>query len=328
MPTTTLPDGMVITTFPAPPALFDLEKVTDSERAKYGIPRFPPGTELDKRWKEMARNLRLVEPVFKQRERRRKFLPGFESSHGQSTSTNWSGGVVNAPAYWDITSESSQFSWIWSVLGSWNIPDVSLPIGAQKDTLYSVSTWVGIDGSPGYPPSSDVLQAGCDSDVFLRETSRGLSTFHEFNPWFEWFPAGSFYLTSIPASAGDEFWCWIQSLEFLEGSTNANSALIFLINVTQAVVAPFAATAPVFTTLQGASAEWIVEAWEFSNKTQVPLAKYTPVSFKSCKCVTVNDEVIDVGSGGNTINMINSSNQEVISQATIVGSDEVEVSYV
>jgi hypothetical protein len=86
-----LANGMVITTYPVPPASLDLEKVTDWERAKYGIPRFPHGTELDKRWKEMARRLRFVQPVLKQRERRRKpknDLPDVKSSHGPQTSSN------------------------------------------------------------------------------------------------------------------------------------------------------------------------------------------------------------------------------------------------
>jgi hypothetical protein len=75
MPTTKLANGMTITTYPVPPASFDLEKATDSERDKYGIPHLPPGSDPDKRWKEMVRRLRFVEPTFEPRERKGQHLP-------------------------------------------------------------------------------------------------------------------------------------------------------------------------------------------------------------------------------------------------------------
>jgi hypothetical protein len=94
--------------------------------------------------------------------------------------------------------------------------------------------------------------------------------------------------------------------------------LIILANFTQGILMPFAATAPAGTSLQGNCAEWIVEALETGPNNAPELAQYTPVYFNQCAAVTVEDKVV-LPNSGNTINMINSSNQ-VISQGSFLGS--------
>ena len=134
MPTTTFANGIVITTYPVPPASFDFEKATDEERTLYGIPRLTAGSsDVQKRLQETVQNIRLVEPVFKQRDIRRKKLPGLKPGHDTETYDNWSGGVT-FPASGDK---------IWCVNGTWNIPKASLPAGAQSGIWYTASTWIG-----------------------------------------------------------------------------------------------------------------------------------------------------------------------------------------
>jgi len=302
MSTTTFPNGVVITTHPVPPASFDFGKATDEDRALYGLPRFTAGSSvLEKHWLARVRNLRFVEPKFKQRNSRRSKLPGLKLSHGTETSNIWSGGVT-FPASGDK---------IWDVNGIWNIPTASLPAGAQSGIWYTASSWIGIDGDDG---SGDVLQAGCDADVMIS----GGNTQYQFNPWWEWFPAGSFWITNMPTSAGDEYFCWIQCLSLLSGSATANSALIFLGNTTKGIVMPFGATAPAHVSLAGNCAEWIIEALETGPKSAPELAQYTPVYFDQCAAVTVKDKLV-LPNSGNTINMVNSSNK-VISQGSFLGS--------
>jgi len=81
----------------------------------------------------------------------------------------------------------------------------------------------------------------------------------------------------------------------------------------------FNVTAPSGFTLHGDSVEWIVEA----PPGELPI--YTNAIFSNCRACTISGQLVESGSG-DTINMVNSSNQ-VISQAELVGSDQVEVYY-
>jgi hypothetical protein len=310
LPTTTFANGIVITTYPVPPASFDFEKATDEERTLYGISRLTAGSsDVQKRLQETVQNVRLVEPVFKQRDIRRKKLPGLKPGHDTETYDNWSGGVT-FPASGDK---------IWCVNGTWNIPKASLPAGAQSGIWYTASTWIGIDGDDG---SGDIVQAGCDADVMIS----GGDTQYQFNPWWEWWPAGSFWITNIPASAGDEFTCFIQCIPLLAGSANPNSALLLLVNVTRSFGLFFVATAPAHVSLQGNCAEWILEALETGPKGEPELAKFTTVDFTQCSAITVRDKTV-LPDSGNKINMVDKSGS-VISKGKFVGSNKVQVSYV
>ena len=79
-----------------------------------------------------------------------------------------------------------------------------------------------------------------------------------FNPWWEWYPAGSFWITTVAVSPGDELTCLIC---VQPGSTSLAS--IFLGNVTTRVGCFFSAAAPPGVSLLGNCAEWIVEALKY-----------------------------------------------------------------
>jgi hypothetical protein len=166
------------------------------------------------------------------------------------------------------------------------------------------------------------VQAGCDADVMIS----GGETQYQFNPWWEWWPAGSFWITNIPASAGDEFTCFIQCIPLLAGSANPNSALLLLVNVTKSFGLFFVATAPANVSLQGNCAEWILEALETGPKGEPELAKFTTVDFTQCSAITVRDKTV-LPDSGNKINMVDKSGS-VISKGKFVGSNKVQVSYV
>jgi hypothetical protein len=307
MATTVLSAGLSVRTFPPLPNGFDISNATDTEKATYGIPQFPTGKGFEERWQAMSKGIRFIEPEFKTRDRRRKSLPKLSAGHGPQTSSIWSGAVVY-PKPGDK---------IFDINATWHLPKASPPSHAADGVWYSASSWIGIDGDE---ISGDVLQAGCDADVAVS----GGQTQRQFNPWWEWYPAGSFWITNLSAAAGDEFNCWIQSVSLLAGST-PNTGLIFLTNVTAGLGLFFFATAPRGTLLQGNCAEWIIEALEIN--TSVPeLAQYTTVDFTNCATVTVDDDVIYPG-GGTPINMVNSGGQ-VISRGSIVSSREVQVAYI
>ena len=313
MPAKMLAHGVKVRTFPLPPPDFDPAKASNRERARYGIPRcpveFPELAErLERRFRR--RPFHIVKPIFRPMDykrhhliRKRQLRALRAKQHGPETTTIWSGGIVFPPP-------GDTMKW---VEGTWIMPNSSPPAGAQDGVWYSASTWIGIDGDDG---SGDVLQAGCDADVM---TSGGVVQ-HQFNPWWEWYPAGSFWISTIPVSPGDELTCLIcvQS-----GSTT--QASIFLGNVTTSVGSFFAATAPGGTNLRGNCAEWIVEALEIDTSTP-ELAQYTTVEFTECNAGTVGGVSIQSGSG-NTINMVDGGGS-VISEGQLVGSTQVQVSYV
>ena len=300
MPTIALANGFSVRTYQVPPADFDLDKASDRERAIYGIPRCPVAfSDLAKRWEAKAQEFRIVEPAFEPREVKRKRLPGFRPGRSPKTSTIWSGGIVFP----------SSVDRIKFVEATWTMPHDPLLTGAKN----GMSTWIGIDGDDG---SGDVLQAGCDAGV----TTPGDDPQRQFNPWWEWYPAGSFWITTVAVSPGDELTCLIC---VQPGSTSLAS--IFLGNVTTKVGCFFSAAAPPGVSLLGNCAEWIVEALEPCDN--IPeLARYTTVRFTECRAGTVGGYLLSPD-GGNAINMVDASNA-VISRGQILGKTEVHVSYV
>jgi hypothetical protein len=305
MPTHKLDNGFVVRTYRVPPPEFDIDRATDRERIAYGIPRCPVTfKELEERWKAKLKGFRIVEPTFKPRERRRKRLPSLRRGHMPETTNIWSGGITFPP-------EGDTMKW---VEGTWTMPDDSPPQGAQNGIWYTASTWIGIDGDDG---SSDVLQAGCDADVL---TSDGRVQ-RQFSPWWEWWPAGSYWIPSMSVSAGDTLTCLIcRSLD------DASTGAIFLGNETTHIAHFFSATAPSGVSLQGNCAEWIVEALATGPGGAPELGQYNTVEFTDCNAGTAGGQTVQVGSG-NTINMVDSTGT-VISTGEIVGPTSVQVSYV
>jgi hypothetical protein len=201
------------------------------------------------------------------------------------------------------------------VEGTWTMPGEVFALAADG-VWYSASTWIGMDGDDG---STDVLQAGCDVDVMT--TTDGENLTPQYKPWWEWRPAGSFWITNMYVAAWDELTCLIC---MHQGSTN--QATIFLGNLTRKEGLWFQATAPAGVSLLGNCAEWIVEA--LAINTQTPeLAKYGIVNFSDCNAGTVAGRSVNL-STGNTINMVDEPTNKVISQATIFNPTAVTVAYV
>jgi hypothetical protein len=300
-----LPSGGTIRTFSLPPPGFDPLKADDRSLALHGFPRRPPDSRLAARWERiLGRQIQIIEPRFRAMPHKRRRLPEVmqRGPHNVETSGIWSGAVVHAP-------RGDGFKW---VEGTWTVPNAYPPVGAQDGVWYSASTWVGIDGIDG---SGDVLQGGCDSDVM---TSGG-NMQRELNPWWEWFPGGSYWITTLAVSQGDTLNCLIC---VTEGSTT--QAEIFFYNVTSNIGTSFLATAPSGISLVGNTAEWIVERLEIDTNSP-ELARYGDVYFDEANAGTVANVTLQPGSG-NTISMIDENNQ-VISEGTIETSTLVKVQY-
>ena len=304
MSTITLANGGTIRTFPQPPGGFDPLNADERLLTVYGFPRRPADSKMAARWEGiLSRPIGWIEPRFREMPYKRRRLPEIlrRDVHGVETTDIWSGAVVHAPS-------GDSFK---SVEGTWTVPNADPPVGALDGVWYSASTWVGIDGIDG---SGDVLQAGCDSDVM---TSGGALS-HQLNPWWEWYPGGSFWISNLTVTQGDTLNCLIC---VTSGSTT--QAEIFLYNVTSNIAARFLATAPSGTSLTGNTAEWIVERLEIDTSTP-ELARYGDVYCDEANAGTVGGISLQAGSG-NTINMVDTN--QVISQGTIETATLVQVKY-
>ena len=305
-------NGLSVRTFPLPPEGFDPDKASDRERIVHGIPRCPVAFgALERRMRAKLKNFSLIEPKFEPRDPSRK-RPRFRPAVAPQTTTNWCGGITFPPS-----GDALKF-----VEGTWTMPtDVwpqSLHDPSLDDVWYTASFWVGLDGDDG---SSDVLHAGCEVDSMnVSVSTGGAYVTTQFKPFWQWRPAGAFWITNMPVSGGDQ----LTSLICMhQGSTN--QATIFLGNLTTKVGLWFQATAPAGVSLSGNCAEWIVEA--LAIDTPAPeLGIYGSVSFTDCNAGTVSGRPIDLSSGS-TITMVDASDQP-ISKAFIENPTEVTVSYV
>ena len=223
--------GFSVRTFEPPPEGFNPDKASDRERIVHGIPRCPVAFgALEQRMRTKLKNFRLIEPQFEPRDQSKR-LPNFRPAVAPQTTNNWCGGITFPPS-----GDALKF-----VEGTWTMPAEvfpgSLTAGTINDVWYSASFWIGLDGDDG---SSDVLHAGCEVDTMNVSASGGGAYVNtQFKPFWEWRPAGSFYVTNMPVTNSDE----LTSLICLhQGSTN--QATIFLGNLTTKVGLWFQATAP------------------------------------------------------------------------------------
>jgi len=300
-----LASGVTVRTFQSPPPGFNPLQAEDRELIRYGFPSRPVGdARMLQRWeKVLSRPIRVIQPAFRAVTYKRRRLPQrtASSTHGTESTDIWSGAVVHAPA-------GDRFQW---VEGTFTVPNAYPPVHAQDGVWYSASAWVGIDGIDG---SGDVLQAGCDSDVM----TQGGSVHRQLNPWWKWYPAGSYWISNLAISQGDTVNCLI-----CVQANSTTQATIFLYNVTSGVGASFQATAPVGTTLQGNSAEWVIERLEIDTNTP-ELARYGDVYFDEANAGTVNRVTLQGGSG-NVIQMTDGGT--VLSTGRIETSTLVQVVY-
>jgi len=184
-------------------------------------------------------------------------------------STNWSGAVITAAS-------GQSFSTVSAV---WKVPTVSqVPIEHHK--VSDVSEWVGIDGFN----SADVCQAGIQETV--RTTANGHTTIH-CSAWDEWYPAVSQTIaaSSFKVNPGDTIQVTVET-----SGVGATEATFVFNDETTGKTYDGSLTAPHGTSLQGNSAEVVVETpeWISGNHVSQPLLSdfvNTPVVFQDVSAI-------------------------------------------
>ncbi|MGA9474588.1 MAG: G1 family glutamic endopeptidase [Terriglobales bacterium] len=142
------------------------------------------------------------------------------ATDGSVTSENWSGFAVTGSAF-------------TVAKGSWTIPTVNC---TKTPSTYS-SFWVGIDGYS----SSTVEQTGTDSDCS--------GTSPRYYAWYEFYPAGSILISSVPVSPGNKM-----------SASVTYSGSEFTIKITNVTTGKTFSKSSRVSGARRTSAEWIAEA--------------------------------------------------------------------
>jgi Peptidase A4 family len=201
------------------------------------------------------------------------------SSNTNLLTTNWSGAVIPATASKSLAAVSAQ----------WVVPAISQ---VPSQSLTDVSEWVGLDGYA----SGDVCQAGVLETV--QTTPRG-TTMVSCSAWDEWYPAGANTISpsALTINPGDTVRVTLETLG--KGST---SAAFLFDNLTTGQTYQTALTAPAGTSLQGDSADFVVEApdWQYGNLTFQPLlADFvpSPITFQQASAINSDGSSANLSSG-------------------------------
>jgi hypothetical protein len=195
-------------------------------------------------------------------------------------STNWSGAVITATSGESFSTVSAQ----------WKVPTVGqVPIESVKTS--DVAEWVGIDGYK----SADVCQAGIQETVHTSAKGHTNVSCFAFD---EWYPAASH---SIPAAAfhvhpGDTINVTVETT-----GAGATEATFIFDDVTTGKTYDTSLTAPGGTSLQGNSAEVIVETpeWISGNHVSQPLLSdfvNSPVVFQDVSATYLGGSAANLSS--------------------------------
>jgi hypothetical protein len=204
-------------------------------------------------------------------------------------STNWSGGVITAGSGDSFSTVSAQ----------WVVPTIAQVPGV---TTSDIAEWVGIDGYQ----SSDVCQAGVYEEA---QTANGQTTL-SCQAWVEWYPADADFIapSSFLVDPGNTIKVTVET-----SGAGATTATVILDNETTGQTYDTTLTAPNGTSLQGNSAEAIVETPELiggnGQESQPPLADFlnSPVTFDDVSATYSNGSAASLSSA-QTIGMWTDNN--------------------
>lgn len=265
---------------------FDLRTASpEALKAFFLPPRPDPGREPDAHhlWMRVMEGP-FVWPDLRERSPISLFQGTRLASHfwrgSQETSSNWSGAIART---FDRSS-------IWSVYGLWQVPEPNPPAGGVGP-IFASSAWIGLDGHD--PASRSMPQLGSG---------------HWFDPangagpkivflWWEWFvrdsPINGYKKIEVPVQPRDWIYAQITKLTPTSASfciINLTSPLklIFPFYYDQAkspVQPPVSATNPLTPTIEGRTAEWIMERPRRPSGLHEPLfpmTDYGALTFDGC----------------------------------------------
>ncbi|KAJ5783271.1 Concanavalin A-like lectin/glucanases superfamily [Penicillium paradoxum] len=167
----------------------------------------------------------------------------------ESYSSNWAGAVLIGTGY-------------TSVSGEITVPVPQLPRGADPETNYCASAWVGIDGDTC---NTAILQTGINICIQGRTAS--------YSAWYEWYPDYSHDFNDIQISAGNVIKVTVDATSISSGNATVE-------NLSTGVSVTHTFPNGIGGDLCEFNAEWIVE--DFSVNTGLaPFANFGTVVFSN-----------------------------------------------
>jgi Peptidase A4 family len=278
--------------FRLPPPGFDPRCASDADLEKYGLPPRPDRDTQPVRyafWHKMftpanSEQVSFVEAMFEYELGEVKRIPperGVPGDTGRESSLNWSGAYITPR-------DGRMFT---EVHGSWTIPDVKPPLGAQRCDEFRCSTWLGLDGQRRYVESS-LPQIGTSQFVQITDGPQCPIT----AVWWQWWLRDALnpppITLPLPVEPGHE----VMASLFVVDRTRVN--YLIANRTTGVVCTPFIGPEPTSylpppvppgpVRVSGATAEWVTErptVW-LSGGRLYDLPDYGQVDFTDCHVVS------------------------------------------
>lgn len=211
---------------------------------------------------------------------------------------SWAGAVLDDGGETIYTGVYSEFT----------IPVPTKPTSGETDAeVWTVSSWVGIDGYSQGSDCQGLWQAGVDASI----DSSGTVT---YDPWYEWYPAETLGF-SLTVTAGDVIAVNLTYSSFTEGTVtmeNKSTGKSETKTVTSTDV------------LCGQAAEWIMEDLSIDGST-IGLANYGNVTFTNAYATT--SDGTQVGPSGALLMDIETTSNQILTSSSVT-DDSVTVAYV
>ncbi|KAF5871638.1 putative scytalidoglutamic peptidase protein [Botrytis fragariae] len=179
--------------------------------------------------------------------------------------------------------------------------------GETSAEIWTVSSWVGIDGYEQSSECAGLWQAGVDASI---DSSGKLS----YDAWYEWYPADTLGF-SFSVTAGDTIAVNLTYSSFTEGTVTMEN---------KSTGKSETKTVTSTDQLCGQAAEWIMEDLSIDGST-IGLANYGNVTFSNAYAATKEGK--QVGPTGANIMDIETTSNEILTSSSVT-EDSVVVAYV
>ncbi|KAI9648783.1 hypothetical protein NHQ30_003423 [Ciborinia camelliae] len=194
------------------------------------------------------------------------------------------------------------------VYGEFVVPPAKRPtVGETSANIWTVSSWVGIDGYETSSTCSGLWQAGVDSSI-------DRAGVHYVSAWYEWYPAATINF-DLPIAVGD-----LIAVDVNYSSLTQGTVTIINKSTGQSESKVVSST----DTLCGHAAEWIMEDLSNNGKTN-GLANYGSLTFNKAYATTQSGA--KVGPKGSNLMDIQTVLNERLTKTSVTDTS-VTIAYV